>query len=146
MNSYIFIVTFHLIFLQFFDCTNTAYDQVLQPIEIVYPKCFRATGHTEIMVHKEYFNPVHGYAISPFKSPNENRNHFYRRNANKKIKIIVLHFTDLDFGTTVKVFTSKRSSTSRYVSSHYVIARPTEAGTHNQLLQVKHFFYLLPFS
>ncbi|CAI6360074.1 unnamed protein product [Macrosiphum euphorbiae] len=88
------------------------------------------------MVHKEYFNPVHGYAISPFKSPNEDRNHFHHRNVNNKIKIIVLHFTVLDFGTTVKEFTSKRSNTSRNVSSHYVIARPTEARTHNQLLQV----------
>ncbi|XP_060875846.1 N-acetylmuramoyl-L-alanine amidase AmiD-like [Metopolophium dirhodum] len=88
------------------------------------------------MVHKEYFNPVHGYAISPFKSPNANRNHFYHRNVNNKIKIIVLHFTDLDFRTTVKEFTSKRSNTFRNVSSQYVIERPTEAGTHNLLMQV----------
>jgi len=123
----------------FLSTINTTDAQVLQPIEIIYSKCFRATEKTGVMVYEKYFSPIHGYAISPFENPNTSRNHFYSRNVNDKIKIIVLHYTVVNFRTTVKMFTSTSSNTSTNVSSHYVIAKNTEAGTHNQLLQVNRF-------
>ncbi|KAL5235092.1 hypothetical protein ACI65C_002502 [Semiaphis heraclei] len=129
------LLNFFLVLVPFCSTINTTDAQVLQPIEIIYPNCFRATEKTGVMVYEKYISPIHGYAISSFESPNTSRNHFYRRNVNDKIKIIVLHYTVVNFRTTVKMFTSISSNTSTNVSSHYVIAKNTEAGTHNQLLQ-----------
>lgn len=107
--------------------------QQSQPIENVYP--YFHGNKSGIMVHKEKFWSIYGYAVDPFKYPNQNRNHFHPRKRDEKIDFLIIHYTDtLDFEYTVKHFTL--NNTSNGVSSHYVIAKPVEAGAHKQLLQV----------
>lgn len=113
------------------DCNRTS-----QPIEDVYPECFRGKEKSGVMVREEDFVPIRGYAVCPFGAPNDNKNHFERRKPDDRILFIVLHYTDknFDFAATVERFTS--NVTDARVSSHYVIAEPAEAGADKQLLQV----------
>lgn len=110
---------------------------VPQPIENVYPECFRGGEKTGIAVRREDFRPICGYAVCPFDAPDENRNHFERRKPNENVLFVVIHFTGehVDFATAVRLFTS--NITRGRVSSHYVIAKPAEAAADRQLLQVK---------
>lgn len=87
-----------------FSDITTNYDVVSQPIENVYTKCFNGEK-TDIMVHKVDFKPIHGYAVNPFVTPYRYRNHFKHRRIYDKIIFIILHFTALDFKSTVKLFT-----------------------------------------
>ncbi|VVC32798.1 Hypothetical protein CINCED_3A010942 [Cinara cedri] len=100
-----------------------------QSIQNVYPKLFNGL-HYSIDVYRNYFKPVHGYTIKRFPK-NTKRNHYYKKRSN--IEFIVLHYTDADFRNTVLIFTTANPAG---VSSHYVIARPTEAEQNKQVLQV----------
>lgn len=84
----IFFVTFNFVLLQCYSSGNLDYNQKSQPIGIIYPKCFNTDLSSGIEVHKENFNPIHGYAITTFKTGNDSRNHFRLRNVHEKIMII----------------------------------------------------------
>lgn len=114
----------------FSNITANYYDEVSQPIENVYPKCFH---REKIMVHKDDFKPINSYAVNPFIIPNQYRNHFKYRRIHDKIIFIILHITEIDFISTVKLFTL---NITHGVSSHCVIAKPIEAESDRQLLQV----------
>lgn len=135
----IFFVTFNLIFLRL--CSSESSNDDL-PIETVYPKCYNNKDKPSgIMVHKEFFDPIHGYAITPFKDNEVNRNNFRPRKPYDEIKIIVLHFTGDSFANTINRFYLR--NTHYPSSAHYLITRPTEAEAHKQLLQVNHFHIFL---
>jgi len=113
-------------------------DQGTQPIENVYPECFRGRKKTGIVVSEDNFKPIRGYAVCPFDAPNTNRNYFVRRNPDENVLFVVLHYTNkyFDFATTVELFTS--NNIRGQVSTHYVIAKSYETPTDKQLLGVNY--------
>jgi N-acetylmuramoyl-L-alanine amidase len=113
-----------------FLTTSTFADNSSISITQAYPGVF--SQDPNILVTNVTIHGINGFAINKFSDPI--RNHYDSRNG-KKIRYLIMHYTEENFTKTVEIFTT--NFTGNRVSAHYVI---TEKAVNNltggQILQV----------